>query len=151
MSFSLASADKMESGSLITRMTNDVTQVTQFVHGMMRIFFKAPLTCIGSVILAVSLNPLMSVVLFIAIGIISVFITISMKMSYARFAKVQRALDKVNTVVQEYLMGVRLVKAFGRFREEEERFGGVNDGLANRQVAAQRIAAFFFSADAAYH
>ena len=143
MSFSLASADKMESGSLITRMTNDVTQVTQFVHGMMRIFFKAPLTCIGSVILAVSLNPLMSVVLFIAIGIISVFITISMKMSYARFAKVQRALDKVNTVVQEYLMGVRLVKAFGRFREEEERFGGVNDGLANRQVAAQRIAAFF--------
>lgn len=140
---SLSAVDKMESGSLITRLTNDVTQVTQFVNGMMRIFFKAPLTCIGSIVLAVMLNARLSLVLFGVIALVGVFIVISMKLSYERFAKVQYAIDRVNTVVQEYLMGVRLVKAFGRFQKEEARFEGVNQDLAQKNVSAQRVAAVF--------
>ncbi len=143
MKFSEASADNIESGSLITRMTNDTSQVTQFINGIMRIFFKAPLTCIGSIVLAIILSPFMSLVLLAAIGIVAVLIIISMKMSYSRFSKVQKAIDKVNTVVQEYLMGVRLVKAFGRYDEEEARFDQANTDLYRKSVSSQLVVAYF--------
>lgn len=143
MNFSEAGADSIESGSLITRMTNDTSQVTQFVNGIMRIFLKAPLTCIGSITLAVVLSPYMSAVLLIAIAIVAALIVISMKMSYIRFSKVQRAIDKVNTVVQEYLLGIRLVKAFGRNEEEEERFDLANSDLNEKSVSSQLVIAYF--------
>ena len=143
MNFSEASADSIESGSLITRMTNDTSQVTQFVNGIMRIFFKAPLTCIGSIILAIMLSPYMSVVLLIAIAVVAALIFISMKMSYTRFSKVQKAIDKVNTVVQEYLLGIRLVKAFGRYEEEEGRFDIANSDLNKKSISSQLVIAYF--------
>ncbi|AFM43324.1 ABC-type multidrug transport system, ATPase and permease component [Desulfosporosinus acidiphilus SJ4] len=141
--FSEISSDKIESGSLITRMTNDISQVTQFINGMMRIFFKAPITCLGSMILAVMLSRQMSIILFLVVIIVAVFIVISMKLSYVRFAKVQYAIDKVNSVVQEYLMGVRLVKAFGRYGDEEEKFDGANSDLADKTVSSQIVIAYF--------
>ncbi|AEY65926.1 ABC transporter ATP-binding protein [Clostridium sp. BNL1100] len=143
MKFSEESVDKIESGSLITRMTNDTNQIMQFVNGMMRIFFKAPLTCIGSIILAVILSPYMSIVLFCAIAIIAILIIISMKMSYSRFAKVQTAIDRLNTTVQEYLLGIRLVKAFGRFNDEEKKFDAVNTDLFQKSVSSQLVVSYF--------
>lgn len=143
LNFSEASADNIESGSLLTRMTNDTSQITQFVNGIMRIFLKAPLTCIGSITLAVILSPFMSIVLLIAIAVVAALITVSMKMSYVRFAKVQKAIDKINTVVQEYLLGIRLVKAFGRHKEEEERFDGANSDLYKKSVSSQQVIAYF--------
>lgn len=143
ISFSEASADRIESGSLITRVTNDTTQITQFVNGMMRIFFKAPVTCIGSIILAVLLSPRLSLILFTVIAVVAAFIVISMKLSYVRFAKVQYAIDKVNTVVQEYLMGIRLVKAFGRYEDEKGKFDRANSELSDRSVSSQLVIAYF--------
>lgn len=143
MSFSESGADSMESGSLITRMTNDTSQVTQFVNGIMRIFLKAPITCVGSIALAVILSPFMSMALLAAIAIVAVLIIISMKMSYVRFSKVQKAVDKVNTVVQEYLMGIRLVKAFGRNDEEEQKFEAANSDLYTKSTASQVVIAYF--------
>jgi ATP-binding cassette subfamily B multidrug efflux pump len=143
LSFSLESVDKIESGSLITRLTNDISQITQFVNGMMRIFFKAPLTCIGSVVLAFLLNPKLSFILFVAIAIIAACIIVSTKMSYKRFSKVQRSMDKLNTTVQEYLLNVRLVKAFGRSKEEEIRFDTVNSDMMKKSVSAQRVNIIF--------
>ncbi len=143
LNFSEASADNIESGSLLTRMTNDTSQITQFVNGIMRIFLKAPLTCIGSITLAVILSPFMSIVLLIAIAVVAALITVSMKMSYVRFAKVQKAIDKINTVVQEYLLGIRLVKAFGRHKEEEARFDGANSDLYKKSVSSQQVIAYF--------
>lgn len=143
MSFSESGADSMESGSLITRMTNDTSQITQFVNGIMRIFLKAPLTCLGGVTLAVMLNPFMSIALLAAIAIVALLIIISMKMSYIRFSKVQKAIDKVNTVVQEYLMGIRLVKAFGRNDEEEQKFEAANADLYKKSTASQIVIAYF--------
>lgn len=143
MRFSEVSADSIESGSLITRMTNDTSQITQFVNGMMRIFLKAPITCIGSIVLAFMISPTMSIVLFFAVAIVAVFIAISMKMSYKRFAKVQKAIDKVNTVVQEYLLGIRLVKAFGRFDDEESKFDTANSDLSDKSVSSQLVISYF--------
>ncbi len=143
MKFSEKSADNIESGSLITRMTNDTSQVTQFINGIMRIFLKAPLTCIGSITLAIILSPTLSIVLLCAIAIVAALIVISMKLSYIRFARVQKAIDKVNTVVQEYLLGIRLVKAFGRYEGEEKRFDSANSDLYEKTVASQLIIAYF--------
>lgn len=143
MSFSESSADRIESGSLITRMTNDTSQITQFINGMMRIFAKAPIMCIGSIVLALALSPRMSVIVLAAVAAVTVLIVVSMKLSYSRFAKVQYAIDKVNAVVQEYLLGVRLVKAFGRYRDEEDKFELANGGLAEKTVSSQLVIAYF--------
>lgn len=143
MNFSEGSTDRMESGSLITRMTNDTAQAVQFVNGMMRIFFKAPVTGIGSMILAAALSPKLSMILFLVVGLVAVLIYISMKMSYERFAKVQYAMDRLNLVIQEYLLGIRLVKAFGRQDFEEEKFAKSNEDLEKKGISSQLVIAYF--------
>ena len=143
MNFSEGSADRMESGSLITRMTNDTAQAVQFVNGMMRIFFKAPVTGIGSMILAAALSPKLSMILFLVVGVVAVLIYFSMKLSYERFAKVQYAMDRLNLVVQEYLLGIRLVKAFGRQDFEEEKFAKSNEDLERKGISSQLVIAYF--------
>ncbi|MEG1776838.1 MAG: ABC transporter ATP-binding protein, partial [Clostridia bacterium] len=137
--FSEPSADRLQGGSLITRMTNDTTQVTQFINGMMRIFIKAPITCVGSIVLASLLNLRLSLVVYASVAVVAVLLTISMKLSYRRFAKLQSAMDRLNSVVQEYLLGVRLVKAFGAYDEEARRFSQANTSLMKRGVSAQLV------------
>ncbi len=134
-----SSTDSLDSGSIITRLTNDTSQVVMFVNGMMRIFFKAPLTCIGAIVLAVTLSPRLSIITLASVAVVFVIITISMKLSYRRFTKVQYAIDRINTIVQEYLSGVRLVKAFGRFDKEEAAFEVANDDLAKKSVRSQLV------------
>ncbi|HWQ59213.1 MAG TPA: ABC transporter ATP-binding protein [Clostridia bacterium] len=142
MRFSEHAADQIQSGSLITRLTNDVQQITQFVNGTMRIFFKAPVTCIGSIVLATLLNPGLSFIMYGVVAFVALGIFVSMKLSYPRYAKLQRAMDRLNSVVQEYLIGVRLVKAFGTYDFEKKRFGEANDELMRKGVAAQVIITF---------
>jgi ATP-binding cassette subfamily B protein len=142
ISFSEVSADKLESGSLITRMTNDTAQVVQFVNGIMRIFLKAPITCVGSIVLASILNFRLSIIIYSVVAVVGVLIVISMKLSYPRFYKLQKAMDKVNSVVQEYLIGVRLVKAFGTYDKETDKFEEANLNLMNMGVSSQMIITF---------
>lgn len=137
--FSEASTDKIESGSLITRMTNDTAQITQFINGIMRIFLKAPITCIGSIVLASLLNFRLSLIIYAIVGIVSVLIIISMRLSYPRFYELQKAMDKVNSVVQEYLIGVRLVKAFGTYDKEAKKFENVNSNLQHKGISSQMV------------
>ena len=82
LNFRQGSADKIDSGSLIIRMTNDVTQLTQFVNGTMRIFFKAPLTCIGSIILASILNLRLSIIIYLVVIIVGLLLYLGMRLSY---------------------------------------------------------------------
>ena len=142
-SLSVAQADRFEGGSLITRMTNDIGQVQNFVNMMMRIFFKAPVMCAGAMIMVSTLN-IRNIFLVIPV-VICVFsvIGISMKLSYPRFARMQQAIDKLNTTMREYLTGIRLVKAFRRFDAEEKRFGAANGALEARSVEAGRVMAVF--------
>ena len=139
LSFSEESADKIQSGSLITRMTGDTAQVTLFANGIMRIFLKAPITCVGSIILATILNPRLSIVIYGVVAVIAVLTIISIKMSYVRFARLQKALDRVNSVTQEYLLGIRLVKAFGTYQEEGDRFELANENLQQRAISTQMV------------
>lgn len=137
--FSEQSTDKIESGSLITRMTNDTSQITQFVNGIMRIFLKAPITCIGSIVLASLLNLKLSLIIYGVVGVVAVLIIVSMKLSYPRFYKLQKSMDRVNSVVQEYLIGVRLVKAFGTYDKETDKFDEANINLMQKGISSQII------------
>ncbi len=136
------SCDRLENGSLITRMTGDVTQLTQFANGTMRIFFKAPLTCLGSIILASMLNLRMSVIIYTLVAVVGVLLFLSMKLSHPAVRRLQKSMDTLNSAVEEYLMGVRLVKAFGTYEEEAERFEEKNDDLYRKGVRAQIIITF---------
>jgi ATP-binding cassette subfamily B protein len=135
--------DKLETASLITRLTNDVTQLQNFVHGMMRIFVKAPIVCIGSIIMATVLNAKLAVIIFLIVPIVAVLISLSMKIGYPYFTRVQKAVDKVNGVIREYLSGVRVVKAFNRFHYEKERFEDANENLTSQATKALRVMAVF--------
>lgn len=137
--FAEEGADKIESGSLITRMTNDTSQIVQFINGIMRIFLKATITCIGSIILATILNFRLALIIYVVVAIVSILIVVSMKFSYPRFYKLQKSMDKVNSVVQEYLIGIRLVKAFGTYDKEKEKFGKANDNLMETGISSQMI------------
>lgn len=142
-SLSFENIDKLEPASIITRLTNDVTQIQGFVHGMMRVFVKSPIVCIGSIVMASILNPKMAIILFIVVPIVSIIIYFSMKTGYPYFTKVQKALDKLNEVMREYLSGVRVVKAFNRFNYETDRFEEKNKELADQNIKAMRVMALF--------
>lgn len=141
--FSFKNRDSFDTASLITRLTNDVTQIQNFVRGLMRILIKAPITGIGCIIMVSLLNKKLVFVLFIIIPIVFILIALSMKIGYPFFAKLQTALDKVNSIMREYLAGVRVVKAFNRFDYEVERFAKSNDELSDIGISASRIMAIF--------
>ena len=140
---SFRNIDRFDRASLVTRLTNDVTQVQVLVNGMMRIFVKAPLLCIGGLIMATRLNPQLAVVLAVVVPIVAVFIILNMKIGFPFFIKVQKALDGVNGVMREYLSGVRVVKAFNRFDYEVKKFGQANEEYQMRAIEANRVMAVF--------
>lgn len=141
--FSFKNRDSFDTASLITRLTNDVSQIQNFVRGLMRILIKAPITGIGCIIMVSLLNKKLVSIVFIIIPIVFILIALSMKIGYPFFSKLQTALDKVNTIMREYLAGVRVVKAFNRFDYEIERFAKSNDELSNIGISSSRIMAIF--------
>ncbi|MEC0245323.1 ABC transporter ATP-binding protein [Paenibacillus chitinolyticus] len=142
-SLSFENIDRFDRASLVTRLTNDVTQVQMFVNGLMRVFVKAPLLCIGSLIMAARLNPPLSVILAVVVPVVGILIAINMKVGFPYFIKVQQALDRVNGIMREYLSGVRVVKAFNRFDYEVGKFGGANEEYRSRSVTAMRVMSAF--------
>ncbi|WP_026884086.1 ABC transporter ATP-binding protein [Clostridium akagii] len=141
--FSFANVDKFEGATLVTRLTNDVVQVQNFVNGLMRIFIKAPIVGVGSIIMASRLNLKLSMILYAIVPIVAILIYGNMKLGYPFFIKVQKALDSVNGVMREYLSGVRVVKAFNRFQYETERFEEKNTQLTKNSTTAMKIASIF--------
>ncbi len=142
-SLSFERMDRFDRASLVTRLTNDVTQVQNFVNGLMRFFVKAPLLGLGSLIMAVRLDVHLSVVLAVVVPFVAVLIVLNMKIGFPFFIRVQRALDRVNGVMREYLSGVRVVKAFNRFDYEVEKFRAANDELTARSVTSMRVMSVF--------
>ena len=142
-SFDFDNIDKFERGSLITRLTNDITNIQNFIYGLMRIFVRAPLLAIGCIIMSIRLDLKMALIVLTIVPIGGGLIYLNLRYGYPYFLKVQRAIDKVNGVIREYLRGVRVVKAFNRFDFEEERFENVNDDLTCKSIASMRFMAVF--------
>ncbi|MBL4931286.1 ABC transporter ATP-binding protein [Clostridium paridis] len=142
-SFSSKNIDEFDRASLITRLTNDVNQIQVFANGLMRIFVKAPLLCIGSLFMVIRLNYRLALILLAVIPVVFIIISLNMKIGYPLFRKVQKALDKVNSIMREYLSGIRVVKAFNRFSYEENRFGNSNEELSEISTKAMKRMAIF--------
>ena len=141
--FSFENVDRFEGGTLVTRLTNDVTQVQNFINGLMRIFVKAPIVGIGSIIMAARLNLKLSMILFAIVPVAAILIYFNMKIGLPYFIKVQKSIDSVNGVMREYLSGVRVVKAFNRFEYEIERFKDKNALLTKSSTKAMKITSVF--------
>lgn len=140
-SLSFGNLDELETGQLITRLTNDVTQVQEVILIGLRILVRAPLILVGSLIMAVITSPKLALIL-LALGPVSlVVIILVVRKAHPMFAEVQSRLDRLNTVMQENLAGVRVVKAFVRADYEEQRFGTANENLMNRTIKAMRLVA----------
>jgi len=141
--FSFREMGSFDAASLITRQTNDVTQVQNFVNGVMRFFAKAPILAFGGLIMAVILEPGLSVVLAVVVPAAAVLISINLATGFRRFRRVQEGLDGVNSVTREYLGGIRVVKAFGQEPREVGRFAAANGELTGASTFALRAMALF--------
>lgn len=141
--FSFDNIDQFQDASLITRLTNDINQIQNFSHGMMRVFVKAPILGVGAIIMAFILNPKMSLILLGVVPVVGTIIGLNLKISYPIFTSIQKALDRVNSVMREYLAGIRVVKAFNRFKYERERFKIVNRDLKDVTLKGMKIVAVF--------
>jgi len=142
--FSFAALGSKETAGLITRMTNDTSQLVSFTNSLMRIFLRAPAILVGAIVLTVLLNPRLAIVLIGVVPIIAILMYISLKVTFPLFTKMQTALDKNNSVIREYLSGVRVVKAYNTFDQEVERFDMSNTNLAMVSIKAQRTVGIFF-------
>ncbi len=140
---SMENIDRLRPASIITRITNDVAQIQEFINGIMRIMVKAPIIGIGAIILIMVQTPGQAPVMAGILLIASVLVWGNMRIGYPRFGTVQKRLDRLNGVTREFLSSVRVVKAFRAEEEETEKFEGVSLELARANTAALRTMAVF--------
>lgn len=143
LSLSAANVDKLQPASLITRITNDVTQIQNFINGCMRILVKAPITCIGAIALIVVQTPRQIPMIVVILVVSSLLIAGNMLLGYPRFGRLQKKLDRLSAVSREFLASIRVVKAFGREEFQQAQFDGAADELAEASVSATRVTAVF--------
>ena len=137
--FSFNNIDKFSTASLITRLTNDVNNVQMTFLMMLRILLRAPLMLVIAFILAFSINAQLSLVLALAIPLLTVGVALIMKTAVARFSIMQEKIDAVNNTLQETLIGMRVVKSFVRQDHEIAKFKVSNDNLTNAGIRAVSI------------
>jgi len=138
-SFSFANIDKFSTGSLVTRLTNDITQVQNFINTLLRMCLRAPGMLIGGLIMAILLRPSLSVVFAVSIPILLIAILAIVLNAFPRFSKMQEKVDGLNNRVQESVTNVRVVKSFVREQYEIEKFARANKDLKDAGVSAMKI------------
>ncbi len=140
--FSFSNIDKFSAGSLVTRMTNDVTQVQNFVNMLLRMALRSPGMLIGGIIMAIYLKPSLSVVLAVTIPLMFIVIITLIMIGFPRFAIVQKKIDKLNSTIRENVTNVRVVKSFVREDFETEKFEEDNSALKNAGMRAVKVMIF---------
>lgn len=144
--FSLGEFDRFGVATLITRTSNDVTQVQIFVMMMFRMMVASPLMCVGGVVMALSMDRHLSVVLLAAVPLLVVVLAFIAIRGVGLFKDMQRRLDRLSLVLRELLEGVRVIRAFNRVTSERDRFGQANRDLTSTALAAQRTVALLMPA-----
>lgn len=143
LALSFENIDRLAPASIITRITNDVTQIQNFINGTMRIMMKAPITCIGAIVLIILRTPQQISMMIVILCISFCLIGANMWLGYPKFGKLQHCLDKLNDVSREFLSSIRVVKAFGGQEQEEEKFSHAAENFARAGVSATRVSAVF--------
>lgn len=141
MHLSLQQTDKFTTGSLVTRLTNDITAVQDMVAQILRMFVRAPMQFIGGIVMAVSISPKFGIVLLCALPLQLLLIFLMLKKATPLYGLVQTRLDKVNSVVQENVTGARVVKAYVKEQHEIGRFNKANNDLKDVNLKVQKVMA----------
>ena len=140
-SFSFENIDSFQTATLITRLTNDVTQMQNVVMMSLRILVRAPLLAVGGLVMAIGINPGLALIMGVSIPVLIMALSAVLSKGFPLFAKLQQKLDNVNLVTRENLVGVRVVKAFVRGAFERDRFANANEELVDVTVRALRLMA----------
>jgi ATP-binding cassette subfamily B protein len=143
-SFSLREMDRFGASSLITRTTNDITQLQHVTFMMQRMMAHAPLMAIGGIIMALSTEPKLAWILLVVLPIMALAIVILAKKGMPLFKAIQKKLDNLNRVMRENLTGIRVVRAFDRVEHEQRRFDAANVDLSATSLKVNRLMAFLF-------
>ena len=140
--YSFANIDKFSASSLVTRMTNDVTQMQNFVNMLLRMALRSPGMLIGGIVMAISLKPSLSVILAVTMPIMLAVLFMLIRIGFPRFEKLQKKVDKLNSTVRENVTNVRVVKSFVRENYEMEKFENDNIDLKNSGMNAVKVMIF---------
>ena len=138
-SFSFKNIDTFSTSSLTTRLTNDVTMLQNTLMMGLRILVRAPALLIVSAVFAFSINAKLSMILLVLFPVMIVIIAVILKFGFPMFQKMQKKIDNINRVVQENLIGIRVVKAYVREDREKDKFHEASDDLANQGSKASGL------------
>ena len=137
--FSFRNIDSFSTGSLVTRLTNDITQVQNLIMMGLRMMLRAPGMLIGAIIMAAAMNPGLARIFFVILPVMVVTIAAIMLTAFPRFTLMQKKLDRVNSNIQECLQNVRVIKSFVRGEHEEKRFLKSNEELMESSLRAFKV------------
>lgn len=137
--FSFKNIDEFSTGSLVTRLTNDVQQVQNVMMMGLRLMLRAPGLLIGALFMAFMMNARLAIIILIVIPILSLTIAFILKTAFPRFEIMQKKLDRLNNGIQEVLTNVRVVKSFVREDYEQKRFNNMNEDLKQNSLRAMRV------------
>lgn len=138
-SFSFADVDRFSTGSLITRITNDVSQVQNFIQSLMRGMFRSPVMIIGAVVMSFTLEEKIAWLIFIIMPVLVVFIGVIMVISAPRYTRMQQQIDSLNNSVNETVTNQKVIKSFVREDYEIQRFQKVNEELVKKSTRALKM------------
>ncbi len=137
--FSFANIDKYSTGSLITRLTNDVTQIQNMITAAMRMVLRSVGMFVGAIIMAYAMNPSLATTVICILPIVLLIAGLVLRIGFPRFTRMQTKIDKLNSTVQESLTNVRVVKSFVREDFERKRFGAANQDLLDNTLKALNV------------
>ena len=137
--YSFANIDKFSTGSLVTRMTNDVTQIQNFVNMLLRMALRSPGMFIGGIVMAIYLKPSLAVILAVTMPLMMITLFFLIRLGFPRFEKLQSKVDKLNSTVRENVTNVRVVKSFVREGYETEKFEEDNAALKDTALSAVKV------------
>lgn len=138
MGLSFREVDKLQAGSLITRMTSDVQRVQSVVQASMRLLFRSPILFVGAVSMMLTIHLGLSSVLLVLLPVLIFFVILILKRAYPQFLAIQGVTDRQNTIVREYISGIRVVKSHVNEQGEFNRFKTNNDELVERSLRVSR-------------
>ena len=137
--FSFKNIDNFSTGSLVTRLTNDITQIQNMVRMLLIMAMRSPGMLIGGIIMACSINARLALVLAVVIPVLAIVIATLLRIAFPRFGIMQKKLDNLNSGIQENITNVRVIKSFVRQQFETEKFASANEDLMNSTLSAMKI------------
>ena len=140
--FSFADVDTFSTGSLVTRLTNDIQQIQLLIGMVLRMALRSPGMLVGGFIMALGVNRDLAMILLVVTPLLILCIFVIMRTAYPRFTRMQESLDNLNSGIQETLTNIRVVKSFVREDHEREKFNGLNGEMRQRSLDALNVVIF---------